>query len=102
MDYARMTTTTFKPGLRAEGIRTIEGFIKEGDQGFKGHFILAPLDEPDKVVFITLWSSEEAMDTSWKRSSTVKSALEDMLAQPVEMSQTQVLEMELLKAGIKA
>ena len=93
MVYARVADVKFKPGMREQGLSIIADIGKDAREGFGGMLILLPTNDEDMATYVTLWDSEEAMNSSWaKISPRATEALKGMLAEPVLMRSTKVRE----------
>ena len=68
LTYARIVDAKFKPGTRDEAIEIVnkKGPAVENPDGYEGLLILTPTDDPNRVLFISLWDSEETMMDSEK------------------------------------
>jgi quinol monooxygenase YgiN len=64
MSYARLVTAKFKPGMREEAIKIIDGGPKEAEKGFSGILTLLHEDDPDSATIISMWDSEDSLNAS--------------------------------------
>lgn len=101
MTYARIVDVKFKPGMRDEGMSIIADIGKEVRDGFEGMLILLPTDEPDKVTFVSLWDSENAMSDSWERiNPKAERALKDLMDGKPSMRTNQVREVQKISLAV--
>jgi heme-degrading monooxygenase HmoA len=63
--YVRVSRQRFKPGKREEGNAIIANFLKEEEEGYRGHIALSSLDDPDTATYVTFWTSEGSMVRSF-------------------------------------
>lgn len=71
MVFARVSSWKYKHGKREEGIRTLEEYVDSIPRnqkgfwaGFRGALTLLSTDDPDGVLMITLWESEDYLKAS--------------------------------------
>jgi quinol monooxygenase YgiN len=96
MTYARIVTAKFKPGKREEGMRIIDEFkgYAEDPKGFQGILALLSTDDPDVATLVTMWDSEETLDTSREGIfNKVMVELEELLEGPVDVHNQKLREM---------
>ena len=82
--YARINETKWNPERVEEGIRLTEDTIIPAYQehpGFKGYILLSEPDG-DKGIAITMWDSEENMESSIEIAKKMTAELKGVLAEP--------------------
>ncbi len=69
MVYGRMSIWKYKPGKREEGLKTIDELIASTartTKGFRGAITLSSANDTDAAVIITLWDTEDDLESSGK------------------------------------
>jgi heme-degrading monooxygenase HmoA len=95
MTYARLVDVKFKPGKGEQGMSIIADVSKDARDGFEGMLILLSTDDPDKVTYVTLWDSEETLNSSWNQiNPKATEALKNHLAEPTVMRTNKVREVQ--------
>lgn len=95
MTHARLVDVKFKPGKRDEGLSIIADVAKSVREGFEGMLILLPTDDQDKATYVTLWDSEDSMNSSWSKiNPRATEALKNVLAGPTVMRTNEVREVQ--------
>jgi heme-degrading monooxygenase HmoA len=62
-----MSTWKFKPEQRENGLAKLDEFLLDRSaKGYRGYLKLQSDNEPNNLTLITLWETQEALDTSRK------------------------------------
>jgi quinol monooxygenase YgiN len=91
--YARVNETKWHPERVEEGIRVTEETIipaYEKHPGFRGYFLFTEPDG-DGAMAITMWDSEENMDSSAEIARAMVAELKGLLQAPPETRHYEVM-----------
>ena len=73
MTYARLSIWRFKKGQQQIGLKALyDNYLPKirTAKSYRGSLHLEDLNDPDTVVFVTIWASEEAFSDSMKEIFT--------------------------------
>lgn len=96
MAYARTVTFRARPGKRENVVSTIDSFTGEGEEleGFMGITALLSTSDPDTGVMLTMWESEEALNSSYEGIvQKVMESVKEFLGEPPDIKHFRVREM---------